>query len=168
MSFLDRYAMPNGFVRTEALDGSWTVPDGLGVRGGFAGQAPNSTVAPAFAGNDRELHVNLGEDARLDVTFHDLKPWPHRLAGGSSIFQSIPSLNQYWHPWLPGGRASGRATVGGETWEFDGAQVYSEKNWGREASRRRGGGARRRASPSRRRRWRSRAASSRRGRCGWR
>ena len=125
-------AMPNGFVRTEALDGSWTDPDGLGVRGGFAGQGPNSTADPAFAGNDRELHVNLGEDARLDVTFHDLKPWPHRLAGGSSIFQSIPSLNQYWHPWLPGGRASGRATVGGETWEFDGAQVYAEKAWGRE------------------------------------
>ena len=120
---------PNGFVRTEALDGSWTDPDGLGVRGGFSEAGDGR---PAFEGNDRELHVDLGEDARLDVTFHELAPWPHKIAGGSSVFQTIPALNQYWHPWLPGGRASGTATIDGETWEFDGAQVYSEKNWGRE------------------------------------
>lgn len=120
---------PNGFVRTEALDGSWTDPDGLGVRGGFSEAGDGR---PAFEGNDRELHVDLGEDARLDVTFHELAPWPHKIAGGSCVFQTIPALNQYWHPWLPGGRASGTATIDGETWEFDGAQVYSEKNWGRE------------------------------------
>ena len=67
---------PNGFVRTEALDGSWTDPDGLGVRGGFSEAGDGR---PAFEGNDRELHVDLGDDAKLD-----------------------------------------------------GAQVYSEKNWGRE------------------------------------
>ena len=71
---------PNGFVRTEALDGSWTDPDGLGVRGGFTTSASTTTASAAFAGDDSELHVDLG----------------------------------------------------GKTWEFDGAQVYSEKNWGRE------------------------------------
>lgn len=71
---------PNGFVLTKALDGSWTDPDGLGVRGGFTTSANTRTASAAFAGDDRQLHVDLG----------------------------------------------------GETWEFDGAQVYSEKNWGRE------------------------------------
>ncbi len=47
------------------------------------------------------------------------------------MFQSVPGLNQYWHPWLLGGRAGGRAVVDGEAWEIDGAQVYAEKNWGR-------------------------------------
>lgn len=44
----------------------------------------------------------------------------------------IPALNQYWHPWLLGGRASGTAVVGGQEWDLDGAQVYAEKNWGAE------------------------------------
>ncbi|WP_203566509.1 tocopherol cyclase family protein [Aestuariimicrobium ganziense] len=58
--------------------------------------------------------------------------WPRRRWGGSSVFHLVPGLNQYWHPWLLGGRASGTAVVGGETWLLDGAQVYGEKNWGRE------------------------------------
>ena len=44
---------PNGFVRTEALDGSWTDPDGLGVRGGFTTSASTTTASAAFAGDDR-------------------------------------------------------------------------------------------------------------------
>lgn len=115
-------AWPNGFIRTTAVDGSWTDPDRLGVRGGRG----------AFEGTTRRLQVDLGPDARLDLTIDDPAPWPHRAVGGSSIFQTIPGLNQYWHPWLLGGRASGTATLGDETWEFDGAQVYGEKNWGRE------------------------------------
>jgi hypothetical protein len=51
--------------------------------------------------------------------------------GGSSVFQAVPGLNQYWHPWLLGGRASGRAVVGDHTWELDGWSVYGEKNWGK-------------------------------------
>lgn len=75
----------------------------------------------------------LGDDwARLDVQFHDVTPWPHRLFGGSSLFQMVPGLNQYWHPWLLGGKASGTATLGDTTWEFHNADVYAEKNWGRE------------------------------------
>ncbi len=122
-------AWPAGFVRTEALDGSWSDPNGLGVEGGLGDEAG---TPPAFEGNERRLRVNLGADAKLDVEFHDLAPWPRRSLGGSSVFQVVPGLNQYWHPWLLGGRASGTATVGGETWRFDDAQVYGEKNWGRE------------------------------------
>lgn len=122
-------AWPNGFIRTDALNGSWTDPNGLGVEGGTS-HHPGAPAA--FEGNERRLRMNLGGDARLDLEFADLTPWPHHAAGGSSVFQMIPALNQYWHPWLLGGRASGTAVVGGETWEFTDAQVYAEKNWGRE------------------------------------
>lgn len=115
-------AATNGFLRTAARDGAWTDPEALGVRGG----------EDAFVGDEHALRVDLGPDARLDVTFHDLRPWPHRAFGGSSVFQVIPKLNQYWHPWLPGGRASGTAVLGDETWTFGDVQVYAEKNWGAE------------------------------------
>lgn len=85
-----------------------------------------------FRGDDKRLRVDLGPDARLDVTITDPLPWPHRALGGSSIFQAVPALNQYWHPWLLGGRVNGTATVGGETWQLQDAQIYAEKNWGRE------------------------------------
>ena len=69
--------------------------------------------------------------AYRNVTLTDLDLWPRtRPFGGSSWFQMVPGLNQYWHPWLLGGRAAGTATIGGETWRFDDAQVYAEKNWG--------------------------------------
>lgn len=122
-------AWPNGFIRTDSLPGAWADPDTLGVEGGTEGRAGSQ---PAFEGNKRRLRVNLGEDAKLDVTFDDLTPWPRRSLGGSSVFQAVPALNQYWHPWLLGGRASGTAVVGDDTWEFTDAHVYAEKNWGRE------------------------------------
>lgn len=121
-------AWPNGFIRTAALDGAWTDPQGLGVKGGTC----NREDSPAFDGNDRHLRVDLGADATLNVTLHNLSPWPHRAVGGSSIFQMVPRLNQYWHPWLLGATATGTATVGNETWEFVDAHVYGEKNWGAE------------------------------------
>jgi tocopherol cyclase len=86
----------------------------------------------AFDGDDRRVLVDLGPDARLDVRLHDLVRWPRRRWGGSSIFHSVPALNQYWHPWLLGGRATGTVSMDGETWSLDGAQVYAEKNWGKE------------------------------------
>ena len=64
-------AWPNGFIRTGALDGSWTNPNGLGVEGGI-GEDPGAPAA--FEGNDRRLRVNLGADARVDLEFHDLSP----------------------------------------------------------------------------------------------
>lgn len=119
-------AWPDGVVRTAAVDGAWTDPHGLGVRGGASDG--NGT----FVGDARRLRVDLGPDARLDVTLDDLAPWPRRALGGSSIFQTVPGLNQYWHPWLLGGRATGSATIGGTTWELRDVDVYGEKNWGRE------------------------------------
>lgn len=116
---------PPRFLRTAAYDGAWTDPNRLGVRGGTIG---GSSV---FDGNERRLQVDLGTDARLGLTFQNLHRWPTRRAfGGSSIFQLIPGLNQYWHPWLLGGTASGTARLGDETWRFTDGQVYGEKNWG--------------------------------------
>ncbi len=65
------------------------------------------------------------------MTLTDRLPWPHPLFGGSSWFQTVAGLNQYWHPWLLGGRASGVVEVDGDRWEFADAQVYGEKNWGK-------------------------------------
>lgn len=115
---------PNGFLRTGAFDGAWTDPKRLGVCGG--------TEDRVFEGDERRLRVDLGPDARLDLTFDELVPWPRRSPGGSSVFHMIPGLNQYWHPWLLGGKASGTAVLGDTVMQFAGAEVYGEKNWGRE------------------------------------
>jgi len=115
-------AWPSGFLRTAAVDGAWTDPGGLGVRGSGG----------AFDGSSRQVKVDLGPEARLEVSFHDLTPWPRRAFGGSSLFHMVPGLNQYWHPWLLGGKASGTAILGADVWEFRDADVYAEKNWGRE------------------------------------
>jgi len=94
-------------------------------------RGPGAKAGSLFRGDDRRVVVDLAPDARLDVTLSDLTLWPRtRPFGGSSLFQMIPKLNQYWHPWLLGGRANGTATIGGETWQLSDAQVYAEKNWG--------------------------------------
>ncbi|WP_017791963.1 tocopherol cyclase family protein [Leucobacter salsicius] len=121
-------AWPAGFLRAEARDGAWTDPDRLGVRGGTGA----GTHTAAFAADAQRLRVNLGDDARLEAEFHGLRPWPHRMLGSSSVFHMVPGLNQYWHPWLLGGKASGSAVLGDTVWEFRDADVYAEKNWGRE------------------------------------
>lgn len=125
----------NGFLRTAALPGGWADPHGLGAAS--PGPAAPSPAAPAgigaFVGDDRTLRVDLGPDARLEVRLDTLDPWPPgRALGGSSGFQLVPGLNQYWHPWLLGGRAHGEAILGGEVWQLDGAATYGEKNWGKE------------------------------------
>lgn len=117
-------AWPTGFLKTTAVDGSCTGPDQLGVRAGGAQRA--------FDASAHHLRVDLGSQAQLDMKLYDPLPWPHRALGGSSVFQLVPGLNQYWHPWLLGGKASGTAVLDGTTWEFHDAQVYGEKNWGRE------------------------------------
>ncbi|MGB3731626.1 tocopherol cyclase family protein [Microbacterium sp.] len=114
-------AHPSGFLRVDAHRTASADPTRVGAHAG-----------DAFHGDDRRLCVDLGPDARLDVTISDPLPWSHRAFGGSSIFQAVPALNQYWHPWLLGGRVNGTARLGDETWQLRDAQIYAEKNWGRE------------------------------------
>ncbi|MSX02355.1 MAG: hypothetical protein F2813_04245 [Actinobacteria bacterium] len=90
-----------------------------------------ASAGGAFRADEQLVQVDLGEDARLELKIDSPRPWPKRRLGGSSIFQAVPALNQYWHPWLLGGSASGSARLGDDYWEFDGAQVYAEKNWGK-------------------------------------
>ncbi|CAM2984650.1 Tocopherol cyclase [Prescottella defluvii] len=113
-------AHPGGFLRTAAHPDGRADPVRLGAIAG-----------DAFAGSGDRVRVDLAPDARLDVRITAPVPWPRRRLGGSSVFHTVPALNQYWHPWLLGGRAEGWAVVGGERWDLDGAQVYGEKNWGR-------------------------------------
>lgn len=119
-STLGLAAHPHGFLRTAAHPAGRAAEHGLGV-----------TSGDAFRGTADSLHVDLGPDAHVDVEVRDPVPWPRRSFGGSSVFQSVPGLNQYWHPWLLGGSAHGHVVVGGETWDLDGWSVYTEKNWGK-------------------------------------
>ncbi|MGV9827643.1 tocopherol cyclase family protein [Gordonia sp. NPDC003429] len=112
---------PNRMLRTSAHPNASDNPRVLEV-----------TASPAFRADMGEVHMDLGADSRLDVRVDNPVPWPRHSHGASGLFHSVPALNQYWHPWLLGGRASGTATVGDATWDLDGAQVYAEKNWGRE------------------------------------
>ncbi|MBJ8348814.1 tocopherol cyclase family protein [Antrihabitans sp. YC2-6] len=111
---------PAGFLRTMVHPEGSAVGDALGAAAGSA-----------FRGSADRLQVDLGPDALLDVRISDRIEWPRRSFGGSSVFQSVPALNQYWHPWLLGGKVEGTAQLGGESWSLDGAQVYGEKNWGK-------------------------------------
>ncbi len=113
-------AHPTGHLVTLVHPEGSAVPHDLGASAG-----------EAFVGTRDRLHVDLGPQTRLDVEVRDATPWPRASLGGSSIFQAVPALNQYWHPWLLGGRAFGEVTVGEETWDLDGWQVYGEKNWGK-------------------------------------
>ncbi|MBB1017910.1 hypothetical protein G6023_06235 [Dietzia sp. DQ11-71] len=112
---------PSSTLRLMAAPDGWADPDRIGARSG-----------ELFEYRPDGVRVDMGEGARLHVNITDPVQWPHHAVGGSSIFQSVPALNQYWHPWLLGGRASGWAELDGEHWEFDGAEVYGEKNWGAE------------------------------------
>ena len=113
-------------LRLAAAPHGWAHPHRVGARSG-----------EIFDYRHDGIRVDLGEGARLHVDITDPVPWPdspwtHRAVGGSSIFQAVPRLNQYWHPWLLGGRAHGWAELDGRRWEFDDAEVYGEKNWGAE------------------------------------
>jgi hypothetical protein len=115
-------AHPGQFWRQDILMDAQARSDGPGARAGTT-----------FFGDDRRVVVDLGAEARLDIGLSGLEWWPRRRPfGGSSWFQTIPGLNQYWHPWLLGGRANGTATIGGQRWQFRNAAVYAEKNWGRD------------------------------------
>lgn len=112
-------AEPAGVLETAELPDAWADPAAFGIR-----------VGDRVLASDRQLRVTLD---RTSVEFGVETPllWPRRSFGGSSIFQTVPGLNQYWHPWLLGGRAVGSVVLDGEKIAIDGWQVYAEKNWGR-------------------------------------
>ena len=112
---------PHGSLAVAAHPGAMADPHRLGAAAGSA-----------FVADARSVRVDLGPDDRLELEVADPVRWPAGRLGGSSVFHSVPALNQYWHPWLLGGRAVGYAVLGGERVDLSGGQVYGEKNWGRE------------------------------------
>ena len=114
-------AHPQGTLAVAAHAGATADPLRLGAAAGAA-----------FTADADRVRVELGADHSLHLEVTDPVPWPVGRLGGSSVFHSVPSLNQYWHPWLLGGRALGYAVVAGERVDLTGGQVYAEKNWGRE------------------------------------
>ena len=85
--------------------------------------------------------VGVNRDARGESwALVGLGAWPGRSLGlavaptgwASPSGLQVRALNQYWHPWLLGGRASGTFEFADETWELRDTQVYGEKNWGAE------------------------------------
>ena len=112
---------PGGIVRSAALDDAETELSRFTVH---AGTDPSGRVA---AGPDG-LQIDL-DDVHLNLRFADPFVWP-KAFGGGGVFSSLPFLNQYWHPYRLGGKASGTVEFNGETWTFDDAQLYAERNWG--------------------------------------
>ncbi len=112
---------PGGSLALAEHPVGWADPDRLGASAG-----------DAFAATPTSVRVDLGHRARLDMDLVSSRLWPHARFGGSSLFQSVPALNQYWHPWLLGGGVTGQAVLGDQTWDFADAEIYAEKNWGRE------------------------------------
>ncbi|NMM83906.1 hypothetical protein B2J88_05970 [Rhodococcus sp. SRB_17] len=121
-------AHPGGFLCAVEHPSGEADPDTLGAYADNAFRGSADHVA--FRGNADHVHADFG-NAQLDVRITEQRFWPRRRFGGSSYFQSVPALNQYWHPWLLGGRAEGSAVLDGQEWDLTGAQVYGEKNWGK-------------------------------------
>ena len=111
---------PGQTVRAAALGGAAARPTPFTVTAGD--DAGSFTV-----GTDR-VRFRLG-DLSLDMRLGEQLTWP-KAFGGGGVFSAIPFLNQYWHPYCLGGKASGTVEYGGESWSFDGAKLYAERNWG--------------------------------------
>jgi hypothetical protein len=112
-------AHPGGFVRSAVLSNAGADPREFLVCAGDG----------AFTATATEVHLDLGEDARTDLSLTRPVLWP-RILGGGGVFSMVPFLGQYWHPHMLGGTARGTARVGDESWPLDDAEVYAEKNWG--------------------------------------
>jgi hypothetical protein len=95
-------------------------------RGAFAVRAEETLRGDAGA-----VRVDMGPDARLDVTLADQVRWPPRRLGPLGIAHAVPGLPQYWHPVLLSGTVRGSVRAGGRERVLDGAIAYAEKNWGR-------------------------------------
>jgi hypothetical protein len=112
-------AHPEGLVRSALVPVASADPRALGV------EAAGVLRADATA-----LHVDLGPDARLDVSLADERQWPRPAFGGIGPAQIVPGLPQYWHPHLLGARVAGSARLGERSVDLTGASAYAEKNWG--------------------------------------
>ena len=112
-------AHPGGAVRSATLRDAWAAPRGLALRCG-----------DAFAADERSLRLDLGPEARLEVSFAEPLPWPRRAFGALGPAHVVPGLSQYWHPWLLRARVSGSARIGDGAIDLEGAVAYAEKNWG--------------------------------------
>jgi len=112
-------AEPEGVLETAEMDDAWADPERVGIR-----------VGDHVLAGDQHVRMAVGESS-INIAISAARPWPHRSFGGSSIFQMVPGLNQYWHPWLLGGRAVGTVVLDGDPVAVNGWQVYAEKNWGR-------------------------------------
>lgn len=112
---------PGGIMRAAALDDAHAARDHFALR---AGRGPEGTFAATL---DR-LQVDL-DDVHVDLRLTDPYRWP-KAFGGGGVFSAVPFLNQYWHPYNLGGRATGTVLIGGDRWSFDGAPTYGERNWG--------------------------------------
>jgi Tocopherol cyclase len=111
---------PGGLLRSADVRRAGADPKRLGVWAG----------GDAFRGDAERVRVDLGADAQLDVRIRDPRPWPRRAFGGLGLAHAVPGLEQYWHPYLLGGRARGRAIIGDEVFDLDDFHIYAEKNWG--------------------------------------
>ena len=111
---------PGLVVRSGALEGARAEESPFSVT---AGDASGSFQV----GTDR-VRFELG-DLRLNMVITDPVTWP-KAFGGGGVFSAIPFLNQYWHPYYLGGKASGTVEYGAESWTFADAKVYAERNWG--------------------------------------
>jgi hypothetical protein len=113
-------AHPGGFVRTVITRSAAADPRDFGV-----------SAEGVLRGDAAALSVDMGPDARLDVTLHDAVPWRRRSFGALGPAHAIPLLPQYWHPVVVAAGVRGHARVGDVSLELDGAVGYVEKNWGR-------------------------------------
>ena len=113
-------AHPGRFARSAIHAPALPDAHGFAVRAGTA-----------LVGSRDRVAVDLGPDARLDVTLHDAVPFPRGAFGALGPAHLVPGLRQYWHPVVLAARVRGAARVGGERIALDGAVAYAEKNWGR-------------------------------------
>ena len=111
---------PGEVVRSAALTGARAEDSPFLVTAG--------DEAGSFTVSADRVRFELG-DLRLSMEFRDRVLWP-KAFGGGGVFSAIPFLNQYWHPYYLGGRASGTVEYGDQRWEFSDAKLYAERNWG--------------------------------------
>ena len=112
-------AHPGGFERTVITRTAASDPRAFGVR-----------AERVLRGDAASLSVDMGPDARLDVSLHDAVAWPRRAFGAIGLAHAIPWLPQYWHPVVLAAGVRGRVRAGDLALDLDGAVGYAEKNWG--------------------------------------